>query len=244
MSDDIDHLFDNMETAEPTPEPEPKAEPAAAPQPDPAQAATPVPEGMAPTGDDNAAPPVAEPKDDARHVPYEALKDERTKRQAAEREIQEMRRWRADMEARARQAQIANIPDPDQRLEAERQQMRQAMISERVETSRQRAVRQHGDDFVAQVVELFNDPKHAPMSHQFLSDPEPFEMAVDYYRRVKAFEEIGNDPDAYKARIRAELAAEISSAKPTPPPPSMAGATAQGRNSDAVVSGFDALFGS
>lgn len=226
MSDEVDHLFDEIGTEQPE---QPAVE--AAPEPEPE-----------PKGEEVAAPPAAEAKDDG-HVPLTALKDERAKRQTLERELEEMRRWRADMEARARQAQIQSIEDPEQRIEAERQQWQMAMVAERRESSRARAVRQHGEDFVQQVTDLFNDPRHAPMSHQFLSDPDPFDAAIDYYRRVKALEEIGNDPEAYKAKIRAELAAELSSAKPPAPPPSMAAAPAQGRNSDPVVSGFDALFG-
>lgn len=243
MDDDLDNLFDETGDADQVPEPE---QPQEAEQTATAEAPAEA-EATPPTGEEEAAPPAAEEKEEARHVPYEALKDERTKRQNLEREIEEMRRWRTDMEARARKAQIEAIEDPDQRIAAERQQWQEAMISERRESSRARAVRQHGEDYVQQVTELFNDPRHAPMSHQFLADPDPFDAAIDYYKRVKALEEIGDDPEAYKKRIREELAAEaaasLSSAKPAAPPPSMAAAPAQGRNNDPVLSGYDAEFG-
>lgn len=227
MSDDVLNIFDQEEPAEPI------NAPAHLPPADP----------PAETTGEIAAPPAAEPKDEARHVPYEALKDERTKRQALERELEESRRWRAQQEAQQRQAQIQAIQDPDQRIQAVQQEWQRAMIQDRLDSSYMRAEKQHGGELVREVVEFFNDPQHTPMSHQFLRSPDPFEAAVDYFKRAKALEEIGPDPDAYKARLRAEIAAELSPAKPTAPPPSMASSPSSGGSNNPVGSGFDALFG-
>ena len=230
MSDDVLNIFDQKDPEEP------KAEVA--------ETAPPADEVPAePKGDDPAAPPAAEPKDDARHVPYEALKDERTKRQNLERELEDFRRREADRAVQHRRAQIEAIEDPDQRVHAVQQEMQRAMIQDRIDSSQYRAEKQHGAEYVKEVVAFFNDPQHSPMTHQFLRTPDPFEAAVEYYKRAKAYDEIGSDPEAYKARIRAELAAELSPAKPTAPPPSMAGAPASGGKSNPVGSGFDALFG-
>ena len=228
MEDDVLNIFDQKEPAEPinAPADPPLADPPAEPK-----------------GDEPAAPPAAETKDEARHVPYEALKDERTKRQNLEREIEDFRRREADRAAQQRLAQIESIEDPDQRIQAAQQEWQMAMIQDRLNASQYHAEKQHGADYVREVVNFFNDPQHSAMTHQFLRTPDPFEAAVDYYKRAKAFDEIGNDPEAYKARVRAELASELSPAKLTAPPPSVAGAPASGGKSNPVGSGFDELFG-
>lgn len=232
MTDDVLNIFDEKDPAEPISAP---AEPPPADPP------------AEPTGEPEAAPPVAEPKGEARHVPYEALRDERAKRQAADRELAELRQWRAHQEAQQRQAQIQSIEDPDERLAAVQMDGQQALISARLGMSRQFAERQHGQDFVREVIEFFNDPQYAPMSHQFLRTEDPFGAAVEYFNAAKALREIGPDPKAYEGKlreqIRAELLAEINSTKPTAPPPSMASSPTSGGSNNPVGSGFDALFG-
>lgn len=197
-------------------------------------------------GEEDGAPP-APGEDDVHSVPVGALKDERAKRQALERELAEVKAWRQRIEAQARDHQLRSIQDPDERMQAYQQQWQQAAVSQRLDMSRRYAERQHGAEFVADVVEFFNDPRHAPMSHQFMQTEDPFGAAVDYFNAQKALAEIGPDPKAYEARLReqlkAEIMAELSPTKPKAPPPSMASAPSSGGKTEPVGSGFDALFG-
>ncbi|MCV2448880.1 hypothetical protein [Paracoccus sp. DMF] len=191
-------------------------------------------------GEDRAEPPAAKPEEDQRHVPYEALRDERQKRQAAERRL-------AEIEAAQSRARIEAIEDPGERAEAVQQQLVQAAVAHKVQLSRQYAERQYGAEFVQEVENFFNDPQHAPMSHQFLRTADPFGAAVEYFNAAKTLREIGPDPKAYETRlreqIRAEMLAELNPTKPKAPPRSMASAPAAGGESNPIGSGFDALFG-
>ena len=238
MSDDVDDIFDEKEPAQPEVAETPAAEP------NPAEAAQPEAE---PKGDEPDAPPASKAEDGDRNVPYGALKDERTKRQALERELQEMREWRQRLEAQQREARLQQIEDPDERLSYARQLSQQEIAQTRLQLSRQYAERVHGAETVNAVVEFFNDPVHAPMSHQFAKSPDPFGAAVEYYNAQQALREIGPDPKSYREKLRdelrAELLAELNPAKPKAPPRSMASAPAAGGKANPIGSGFDALFG-
>lgn len=236
MSDDVLNIFDDKD--------QPEAE--APEQEAPAQAEAPA-EPAETKGDTDAAPPAATVEDEARQVPYEALRDERTKRQAMERELAEMRQWRTQQEARQRQAQFDAIEDPNERMQMVQAEAAQFAAATKLQMSRQFAERQHGAEYVQEVVDFFNDPQHAPMSHHFMRTDDPFGAAVEYFNANKALKEIGPDPKAYEQKlreqIRAEMLAELNPAKPKAPPASMARSPAAGGDSNPVGSGFDALFG-
>lgn len=238
MSDDVLNIFGKTDEEQPevaeTPEqaaPAPEVE-----QPEGEQAEQPAES----KGEEQAEPPAAKPEEDQRHVPYEALRDERQKRQAAERRL-------AEIEAAQSRARIEAIEDPGERAEAVQQQLVQAAVAHKVQLSRQYAERQYGAEFVQEVENFFNDPQHAPMSHQFLRTADPFGAAVEYFNAAKTLREIGPDPKAYETRlreqIRAEMLAELNPTKPKAPPRSMASAPAAGGESNPIGSGFDALFG-
>ena len=240
MSDDVLNIFGKTDEEKPEAQPE-QASPAA-------EVEQPAQEPPAePKGEEPAEPPAAKPEEEQRNVPYEALRDERQKRQAMERELAEMRQWRAQQEAQHRQQRLEAITDPDERLHAIQQEGAHAVIATRLDMSRRFAEQQYGAEFVQEVTDFFNDPQHAPMSHQFLRAADPFGAAVEYYNAAKTIREIGPDPKAYEARlreqIRAELTAELTPTKPKAPPRSMASAPAAGGASNPIGSGFDALFG-
>ncbi|WP_288950447.1 hypothetical protein [uncultured Paracoccus sp.] len=239
MADEVLNIFDETDNEQPevaeTPEQESPASEAAQPEGETAE------NPAESTGENTVETPETTDKEDQRHVPIEALRAEREKRQALERRI-------AEFEAARQRAQIEAIEDPDQRAQAVQQQVTQAFLMERANLSRSYAERQYGEDFVNEVVEFFNDPKHAPMSHQFMREQDPFGAAIQYYNATRALQEIGPDPKSYEQRLReqikAELLAELNPAKPKAPPPSMASAPAAGgADSPPTGSAFDALFG-
>lgn len=238
MSDDVLNIFGETDNEQPEVAKTPEQE---APAPENAQPEGETAENPAEsTGENEAEPPAAKTEEEQRHVPYEALRDERTKRQALERRL-------AEIEAAQQRARIEAIDDPDERTQAVQQQLMQAAVAHKVNLSRQYAERQYGPEFVQQVTDFFNDPRHAPMSHQFLRTEDPFGAAVEYFNAAQALREIGPDPKAYeqklRERIKAEMLAELPPTKPKAPPRSMASAPAAGGDSNPIGSGFDALFG-
>lgn len=235
MADEVLNIFDETEQPEVAEAPEQEA-----PAPENEQPQGEKPDPVEPAGENTVETPETTDKEDQRHVPIEALRAEREKRQALERRI-------AEFEAARQRAQIEAIEDPSERAQAEQQQLVAAAVAHKMHLSRQYAERQYGEAFVQEVVDFFEDPQHAPMSHQFMRAADPFGAAVEYYNAAKALREIGPDPNSYREKLReelkAELMAELSPTKPKAPPRSMASAPAAGGDSPPIGSGFDALFG-
>lgn len=220
------------------------------PAPEPVQA-DPAPEPIQPEGEP-ATPPVAQ-AEEPRHIPITALLDEREKRQAKEREAEELRRKLAEYEAR--QQPVAPPPDvftdPDQRFSYERQQVQGAIIGVKMQQSRFLAERDFSPEEVNAAVEWFND--YPELSHKMINHPSPFHAAVETYRRFKAAEKVGPDPDAFiNAEVERRLAERLAAAAPAqvqPPrpaaPASLATAPAVGRATSQPQSPgsiFDATF--
>jgi len=192
---------------------------------------------------EESAPP-AEPEE-SRHIPISALLDEREKRQKFEREAEEYRRELAALRA-PREAPPDIFTDPDQRLQFERQQMQGAIMGVKMQQSRFLAERDYSADEVKAAVEWFND--YPELSHRMLNHASPFHAAVDTYRKFKAAEKVGPDPDAWinsevERRLNERLAAQAPAQPIARPPRSLAAAPAAGGVSTTpATSGFDMLF--
>lgn len=192
-------------------------EPAVPPQRDPAPAEAPRrdPEPRR-TGDDDAAPPAAPGEPEAQHVPIAALRDERTKRQALEQRFAEMERKYQALEQGRAQAEAPRRPDlfenPDGALDFVQQQFQQQLQAERLNWSVASVSAQHED--YAQAEEAFiarvkSDPAGAALYQRMLSDPNPASFAYREGKKALALGEIGDDPDGYRAKVRAEIEAEL-----------------------------------
>lgn len=206
-------------------------------------------------GEPEAAPPAAVEQEKPSAIPISALLDERERRQKAEREAEELRQWRAQIEAQQKAKPAPDFfTDPDQRLAYERQQFQAQFTAMKLQQSRFLAERDFGAETVNQAYAYFDQNPH--LSHQFLDHPSPFHAAVEFYKRQKAVEEIGADPDAWKAKqmetikeqLRAEIMAELGgTVQPKPRiPGSLASAPAAGKAGEPRPRGsaFDAAFGS
>lgn len=88
-------------------------------------------------------------------------------------------------------------------------QVAQAVTQVKLEQSRFNAEREFGKDLVDEAYAYFD--ANPAQSHQFLSHPSPFHAAVDFYQRQKTAQEVGSDPEAYRAKIEAEVRAKIES---------------------------------
>lgn len=242
MSDDKLDFLDGQ-PAEVTPEPQ--AEPVVLAEPT-------ADKGEHPAQEPVSAPP-AEPQKEQHVAPLTALLDEREKRQAAERELQELRAWRQKQEDAQRAAQV-QAPDPRQdpngALAYERAVFQAQLTNTRLQTSRFLAEKDFGADVVAEAFAFFD--KNPALSHQFVDHPSPFHAAVEFYKRQKVAEEVGADPEGWRAKereaIRAQLLAEMQ-AQPVQPKPrlpgSLAAAPAAGVAGEPASKGsaFDAAFG-
>ena len=207
------------------PEPESKGDPAPEPE--------------------TATPAVSEPKED-RFAPLSALLDERDKRQAAQRQAEELQRKLAQFEAQQAAPQAPDFyEDPEGRIN-------QALWNERLNTSELVARNTHGDAKVDEAREAFlaAAQKNPALQMELRGSRHPYDFVVSWHKRTRALSEIGDDPDAYRAKlqeeIRQQVLAEFAQAqpqKPAAPPPSLASAASAGGAQTETQSGFERLFG-
>lgn len=221
-----------------------------------AEAAAPEP---AEKGETTEAAPPAAVESDAKHIPITALLDERERRQQAERELQELKRWRQEQEAKARQP--APQPpdfytDPDQRLAFERSQFERSLFNERLNMSEMLARQAHGDTVVETARDAFMQEatRNPALAMELQRQANPYGFVVQWHRRQQAMAEIGDDPMAYRERLKAELLAELqgqqgaaqpSARNPVKPPASLSAAPSASRGEAQFSRGsaFDAAFG-
>ena len=210
----------------------------------------PEPPQVEPKGEPEAAPPAAVVEEANKHIPISALLDEREKRQQAAREAEELRKKLAAYEAERAQPKPDFYADPEGFLAQQRQAVQQMVWNERLNTSEALAKRDHGEELVTAAAEAFKAAAGASpaLAAEFSSQSDPYGFVVNWHKRQTVLSQIGNDPDAYRARIEQEirerLLAEMQPAAPAPkaPPPSMAAVPATGNSKAPPVSGFDALF--
>lgn len=203
------------------------------------------------TGEEEAAPPVAEVEEKPQAIPVTALLDEREKRQLAERKAEDAARRLAEMEARIRANQAQQQApdwdmDPQAAAQYQAQTFQQQMTQQRLDTSKFFATREFGAETVEEAIAYFD--QNPQLSHQFMNEPSPFHAAVEFYQKQKFLSEVGDNPDAFKEslreQIRQELMAEMTNqtSKPKAPPPSMAKAPSTGRDAITPGSTFDNMF--
>ncbi len=75
--------------------------------------------------------------------------------------------------------------------------------SQKLELSRFMAEREFGKEQVDAMFQYFSE--HPEQSQQLLSSPSPFHAGMEIFNKQRIAAEIGSDPDAYKAKIEAEI---------------------------------------
>jgi hypothetical protein len=220
--------------------PEPQAEPA---QPRDDHGRFAGKEGAAPENPEAPATPEltdGKKQSDAQpHAPVAAVTAERAKRQDAEQrlaqveaELKEMRRQSAPKP----QAPAApeTPPDwfanPDEAFKHRAQEVINPVQQSLMFNARLIAEQVNGADAVANAVEAFDAAVAAgkvdPTERQrIMSSPNPFHDAVHWLKRQQTLAEVGEDPAAYRERIRAEVLAELQGQGKQPATPAQPVAT-------------------
>lgn len=216
---------DPGQTAQPVVQPQVEA--AQTPAVDPAAALAPAPQALEP----KATPT----------VPLPELMEERRARQEAQRQaayVQGQLQQLLDAQRAAQQpAQPPIDPnlDPGAAFHALQQQLAQRdaalqemAVHQRANTSEMLARSKHGDQVVDTAVEA---ALKSGLNRHFMAQPDPYRALIDWHNSQRVAQEIGNDPNAYRAKIEAEVRAKILAEMRagTPPPrnlpPSLATAT-------------------
>lgn len=232
---------------------EPPAEPEAPPVAEPVAVTPPAPIAPPPA-------PASDPQHDVRGL-LAATLDEREKRQAETQRREAAERRAADLE-RQLQAQQPQAQGPDywENPQAYTQQaVQSAVINERLNFSETLARQQHGSELVDKARDwAMAKMGQSPAFHQeVLSNPHPYEHAIQAYQREQLFSQV--KPDEFAAfnawRAAQAQAAALTPQTPAmpaaaippvaPPPRSLASATSAG-GLQAVPTGegvaFDTLF--
>lgn len=223
--------------------------PSAAPHPEAKQQDEPAPsapvEQSATTGDkqDVAPPAASEDGDDASGmVPKKVALDERRKRQELERQLAELTKQRAapqtPQQAQPQPSQpqpdvsqgMPERPDPwidpqgamDWDRALLQRQIDQSVYETRTTISREMMLQTKPDFEEMENIFFQALPQMPHLAPQIRRHPMPAKFAYEMGVKIKALMEIGDDPAAYKQRVRQELEEELRSQAGTQPPPSPA----------------------
>ncbi|WP_104655081.1 hypothetical protein [Ralstonia insidiosa] len=174
----------------PTGDPETTQEPAAA-----------EPAAVDPNADPDGATPAQEPKT---MVPLKALEEERKGRQDwKEKAI------RAEAERDMIQRQLEQARQPQAQEQPTQLTPELALLNERMNMSEIMVRQQHQD--VDDMLTVFSKAaeQNPALRAQLLQERHPWQWMYDQAKRMRAMEEIGSDPEAYKQRLRDELMAQL-----------------------------------
>ena len=181
-----------------------------------AQSAPPAPEPIAAeqTGDrePEAAPPAAslEQHADPEFVPRKAVIEERRKRQDLERKLAELEAQRAPARPPEPQAEAPDwYANPEQAAAVMRFEMQNQIYQTKVYQSEKAMKAEHQD--YDEVSTIFAEVAKADpnLARQVFEHPFPAEFAYQAGKQIQLMCDIGNDPGAYRARLKAELMAEL-----------------------------------
>lgn len=215
MSDILDKVFseekgDKGAPAQVSAAPEPQ-EPAATPAPTAAPAAEPT----EPTDPSATPAPAQTTAPESKHVPLEALEAERNKRKDWKE-----RATRAEVERDMLREQLARgNGQPQEPVQIDPVQAEVAAISTLRFNESERMVRaQHGDTLADEALEALAPimKADAALSAKIMQSPHPWAELVKEHQRRKVLAEVGEDPAAYRERIRNELKAEMMATTPAP----------------------------
>lgn len=197
------------------------------------------------TGDteqSEAAPPAAVEKE-THSIPLSAVLDERERRQKAEARLALLERQLAA------QQQQPQLPDPIEDVQGYTQHVtsvfQQSLLANKLQQSEFLAREKFGDELIDEAMAFIdNDPEEN--GSRFLNSPSPYHAMVAWYQaeKVKRERAAPDFEEKLRAKIRAELEAEMRSAAPQRPSPAIRPslATATGSRGAPPVQSGDPLF--
>lgn len=193
--DFLDEMLDQQssEAQEPQQETPETQEPAAEPTPETGATATP-----------EATPATEPPKEE--HVPYQAMKAEREKRQEAQRKAEELEARLKQIEAAQQQPQPQFYEDPDGYINARLQQAQQQFQQRFIAAMEADARAQHED--YDEAIGYLREKANPALIQQVFQSPNPAREAYSLAKRMQAFEQMG-DPEAYRQKLEAEIRQKV-----------------------------------
>lgn len=199
MADELlDQVFGEA-TAEPAPAPEPQVEAPVEPTPEPEVQAEPTPEPPSPVEKPEHSVPLAK---------YLDTRDE----------LKELKRWKAEQEAR--QAPVPKAPDPIDDPEGHtaylRTEMNQALQAQRLEISQELANEKYGEESVDAAMEwAIEKAKTEPgFGPRYMQERNPIDWIVRQHKRDSLVSQLPTDVSSLDELIEREIAKRGLSAQP------------------------------
>lgn len=225
--DDIDE--EETETATEAEDAQPEPEP-------PAQAEDTADDAAAKEGEEpeqaseeagEEIPPDQPAEDEQKTVPLAVLMQEREKRdklleertQQLTQQIEELKRQSQKQEPETEQSPPDPVDDPDGWRQWNQQTVEQLAFNERLNTTELLAREKHGDEAVDAAVEWAKTEaqKRPALAQEIQSARNPYGKLMELHRQSQFLSEVGDDPDAYKQKLREELLKELQTRqKPAP----------------------------
>jgi hypothetical protein len=120
---------------------------------------------------------------------------------------------------------LRNAVEPvAQDLRKQVEQAQQAVSQQREQFSRMMAVQQHGEEAVntayqSLAEQIRSNPQGAEHEwRRIMSSPHPFDALVQWHKAATTLQEIGQDPAAYREKLKQELMAELQAQQPASAP--------------------------
>jgi hypothetical protein len=153
-------------------------------------------------------------------VPLKALESERQKRQDLEKRLADLE-GRVPQNQQQQQHQQPVLPDPYEDPEGyfrAQQEYQQRNLFETKAVLSQDFMRSQYEDY-DEVEAYFADAaeKDPRLAIGLLNSPNPARFAYEQGKRQRLLDEIGSDPEAYKAKIRESVLAEVGGTVEQPP---------------------------
>jgi hypothetical protein len=192
-------------------------------------------------------PPAQQQQPQQHQVPLGELIDERKRRQQAEdlqrnqqRRIDQLEQMMARFSQPPQQPQprIDPLEDPDAFVQSIENRMEQRFLNMTLNESERRARVAHGADAVEAALDA---AQRSGFAQAFVSKPDAYGEMVRWHKAQQLQETIGEDPNAYKERLKAEVKQQLLAEmrQGTPPPsnitPPLSSATRADPNQPAAI---------
>lgn len=189
-TDDLNDIIDETPAEETPVEPEQPEEPQPEEpvvQAEPAELAQPA---------EPAAPPM---------VPQAVIGEVRAENRALKKQLEQLGQM---VQSQQPEPQAPDFyENPEAAVQHHIQPVHKALEAQKMQMSRFTAEQQFGPELVQQAYDYFEANPQA--SQALMGHPSPFHAAVQEYQKAQIANEVGNDPAAYREKIRAEVEREI-----------------------------------
>lgn len=188
MDQDLNDIIDDVPVDEPQVAEEPQAEPEAA-------QAEPEPE----------TPP--EPAATPEMVPQAVVGELRGENRALKAQVDQLTRGQQPAPTTSQEPPPDFFENPAGAVQHQIAPLQQAILGQKLQSSRFHAEQQYGAETVQAAYDYFE--ANPALSQALVAHPSPFHAAVKEYQKVQVAQEVGDDPIAYRDKVRAEIRAEM-----------------------------------